>query len=145
MFICQVSLAEIRESFRRKSRPPLKDQRVFFPTRNSTQRFFSEPAPVVSKPFQESLCNLELLGGQFSATTTTTTTTTTKENHNETTRTTKNQQQPCMCLHHYTWTFFENPRPEVFTFLASWTMARTFKGFWPTHSYFASNEAVNWP
>ncbi|CAJ1360998.1 unnamed protein product [Effrenium voratum] len=34
-----------------------------------------------------------------------------------------------------------NLEPETFSFIASWTLARTFFGFWPTHTWMASNEA----
>lgn len=34
-----------------------------------------------------------------------------------------------------------NIEPEVYAVIASWTLVRTFKGFWPTHTWLASNEA----
>ncbi|CAK9048491.1 unnamed protein product [Durusdinium trenchii] len=34
-----------------------------------------------------------------------------------------------------------NLEPETFSFIASWTLARSFLGFWPSHTYVASNEA----
>ena len=33
------------------------------------------------------------------------------------------------------------PRPEVFFFIASWALARSFLGFWPSKTWMATNEA----